>query len=65
VVIGQVANVSTKADALMRLAGAPPGAVGCVHPAVSSLLPFHCGQAIVDQMIFLRARILELRPGVC
>lgn len=29
------------------------------------LLPFHCGQAIVDQMIFLRARILELRPGVC
>jgi cysteine-rich repeat protein len=29
------------------------------------LLPFHCGQAIVDQMIFLRARVLELRDGVC
>jgi hypothetical protein len=28
-------------------------------------LPFHCGQAIVDEMIFLRARILELRPAVC
>jgi cysteine-rich repeat protein len=31
----------------------------------SGLLPFHCGQAIVDQMIFLRARVLELRPSVC
>jgi cysteine-rich repeat protein len=28
------------------------------------LLPFHCGQAIVDQMIFLRARVTELRAAL-
>ncbi|HWP66794.1 MAG TPA: PQQ-binding-like beta-propeller repeat protein [Candidatus Limnocylindria bacterium] len=29
------------------------------------LLPFHCGQAIVDEMVFLRARVFELRDGAC
>jgi hypothetical protein len=31
----------------------------------NGLLPFHCGQAIVDEMIFLRARIVELRADTC
>jgi hypothetical protein len=30
----------------------------------NGLLPFHCGQAIVDEMIFLRARVSELRADL-